>query len=57
MPLLWDEVVDGLNPRDYTMRNAIDRMEQLGTDPVAPVLREMPDLAGALQRLSELLIS
>ena len=55
MPLLWDEVVDGLNPRDFTMRNAIDRMEQLGTDPVAPVLREVPDLAGALHRLSELL--
>ena len=55
MPLVWDEVVDGLNPKDYTIRNAIDRMERLGSDPVAPVLSEVPDLAGALARLAALL--
>jgi len=57
MPLRWDEVVDGLNPKDYTILNAIERMERLGTDPVAPVLSEIPDLAGALERLSGLLSS
>jgi bifunctional non-homologous end joining protein LigD len=57
MPLLWEEVVDGLNPKDYTIRNAIERMEQLGADPVAPVLRDVPDLGGALARLAALLSS
>jgi bifunctional non-homologous end joining protein LigD len=57
MPLRWDEVADGLNPKDYTIRNALDRMERLGADPVAPVLSEVPDLGGALRRLAELLSS
>ncbi|MEO6528720.1 MAG: DNA ligase D [Gemmatimonadaceae bacterium] len=57
MPLQWDEVVDGLNPRDYTIRNAIERMERLGADPVALVLDESPDLPLVLTRLSELLSS
>ena len=56
MPLRWDEVVDGLNPRDYTIRNAIERMERLGADPVASVLSDAPDLAGALTRLAALLV-
>ncbi|MEO8564302.1 MAG: DNA ligase D [bacterium] len=55
MPLRWDEVVDGLNPRDYTIRNAMERMERLGADPVAPVLSELPDLGEVLGRLSALL--
>jgi bifunctional non-homologous end joining protein LigD len=55
MPLRWDEVGDGLNPKDYTIRNAIERMEQLTTDPVCAVLTETPDLAGALGRLAGLL--
>jgi bifunctional non-homologous end joining protein LigD len=55
MPLRWEEVVDGLDPKDYTIRNAIERMEQLGADPVRPVLTETPDLAGALGRLAALL--
>ena len=53
----WDEVVEGLNPRDYTIRNAIDRMERLGADPVRPVLSETPDLVGVLHRLAGLLTS
>ncbi len=55
MPLLWDEVVDGLDPKDYTIRNAIERMERLGADPVAPVLTEIPDLQAALRGLASLL--
>jgi bifunctional non-homologous end joining protein LigD len=57
MPLQWDEVVDGLHPGDFTIRNAMDRMAGLGADPMAAVLRETPDLAGALDRLSALLAS
>jgi bifunctional non-homologous end joining protein LigD len=57
MPLEWDEVVDGLNPKDYTIRNALERMQRLGADPVAPVLSEVPDLGGALTRLAALLSS
>ena len=57
MPLKWDEVVDGLNPRDYTMRNALERMELLGADPMRAVLTQTPDLSGALARLSALLSS
>jgi len=57
MPLEWDEVVDGLNPKDYTIRNALDRMAKLGADPVAPVLSDAPDLGAALGRLAELLSS
>jgi hypothetical protein len=30
-------------------------MERLGTDPVAPVLSEVPDLGGVLARLARLL--
>ena len=52
MPLTWDEVVDGLDPKAFTLRNAVERMERLGTDPVAPVLTELPDLAAVLQRLA-----
>ena len=55
MPLVWDEVVEGLNPKDYTIRNAIERMERLGTDPVAPVLTEIPDLGEVLKRIGVLM--
>jgi len=51
MPLTWDEVVPGLDPRSFHIRNALERMERLGTDPVRPVLSERPDLMGALERL------
>src|SRR5205085_12396584 len=49
MPLEWHEVVDGLNPKDYTITNALERMERLGYDPCAPVLTEVPDLAVVLE--------
>jgi bifunctional non-homologous end joining protein LigD len=52
MPLRWDEVNESLDPRNYTIRNAVERMERLGTDPVLPVLDAKPDLAGVLERLS-----
>ena len=53
MPLLWGEVNDSLDPRDFTIRNAVERMERMGEDPVRSVMDEVPDLATVLQRLSE----
>ncbi len=55
MPLLWEEVNSSLDPRDFTIRNAMERMARLGTDPVAQVLDETPDLAAVLQRIAALL--
>ncbi len=52
MPLTWDEVDDALDPRAFTIKTALERMERLGSDPVLPVLGETPDLAEVLGRLS-----
>jgi bifunctional non-homologous end joining protein LigD len=52
MPLRWDEVNETLDPRSYTIRNAVERMEALGDDPVLPVLDLRPDLNEVLQRLA-----
>jgi len=52
MPLRWEEVVDGLDPRDYTIKNAVARMESLTTDPCAEALDQKPDLQKILQRLA-----
>jgi bifunctional non-homologous end joining protein LigD len=52
MPLRWDEVDESLRPANYTIKNAIERMERLGGDPGLAVLEERPDLAGVLQQLS-----
>ena len=55
MPLLWEEVDDSLDPRTFTIRNAVERMERLGTDPALAVLEARPDLSGVLQRLASAL--
>lgn len=52
MPLHWDEVVEGLNPRGHTLRDAPARMASLGADPMAPVLEEAPELPSVLERLA-----
>ncbi|HEY2067220.1 MAG TPA: DNA ligase D [Gemmatimonadaceae bacterium] len=52
MPLRWDEVDDSLRPANYTIKNAIERMERLESDPVIAVLEERPDLGRVLQQLS-----
>ena len=54
MPLVWDEVNDTLDPKNYTIKNAIDRMEKMGTDPVRAVIDEKPNLTRILQNLAEL---
>jgi bifunctional non-homologous end joining protein LigD len=51
MPLVWDEVNSSLDPKSFTIRTALERMERLGDDPVLPVLVEKPDLAQVLEDL------
>jgi bifunctional non-homologous end joining protein LigD len=55
MPLTWDEVNGTLDPRTFTIRTALDRMERLGADPVLGAIDEKPDLGGVLDRLGELM--
>ncbi len=55
MPLRWDEVNDTLDPRVYTIRTAIERMEGLGSDPDVAVLDQAPDLHTVLGRLAGLM--
>jgi bifunctional non-homologous end joining protein LigD len=50
MPLTWDEVVPDLDPKQFNIRNALDRVSKT-TDPVLPVLTERPDLQAALSAL------
>jgi DNA primase len=57
MPLAWDEVNETLDPKVFTIRNAPERMQRLGTDPVTPVLEIKPDLVSVLDQLAQLLAS
>jgi bifunctional non-homologous end joining protein LigD len=52
MPLLWEEVNEQLDPRNYTIRNAVERMQRLGQDPCRTVIEMQPDLGSVLERLS-----
>jgi bifunctional non-homologous end joining protein LigD len=52
MPLVWDEVVPDLDPKQFHIRNALDRVSKT-TDPVLPVLTERPDLQAALSALED----
>lgn len=53
MPLRWSEVNARLDPRRFTIRNAVARMKRLGEDPLLGVFDPSPDLGGALGRLIE----
>ncbi|MEW5918663.1 MAG: non-homologous end-joining DNA ligase, partial [Gemmatimonadota bacterium] len=55
MPLVWEEVNQSLNPRDFTIKTAPARMDKLGADPVRPVLGKSPDLMHVLAKLANLL--
>jgi bifunctional non-homologous end joining protein LigD len=57
MPLEWDEVNESLDPKAFTIRNAPERMEQFGTDPVLGVLDMKPDLVDILDQLARVLAS
>jgi DNA primase len=52
MPLRWEEVSDGLDPRNYTIKNGVERMTSLTADPCVGVLEQNPDLQAVLQRLA-----
>ena len=52
MPLVWTEVDQSLDPRAFTIRNAVERMERMKVDPVLGVLEAQPDLSVVLQRLA-----
>jgi bifunctional non-homologous end joining protein LigD len=54
MPLTWDEVNSSLDPKAFTIRTALDRMESMGDDPVLPVLELKPDLAEVLDHIAGL---
>ena len=54
MPLVWDEVVPGLDPKQFHIRNALDRVTAWPGDPCLPVLTERPDLGAALARLEQI---
>lgn len=51
MPLVWDEVVPELDPRQFHLRNALDRVTAWPGDPCRPILDERPDLASVLDKL------
>jgi bifunctional non-homologous end joining protein LigD len=53
-PLRWDEVHTGLDPDQHTIRTVIPRLRERG-DPLLPCLTDVPDLVGAIDRLSQLL--
>jgi bifunctional non-homologous end joining protein LigD len=52
MPLLWEEVDQSLDPRTFTIRTAVERMQRLGSDPVLRAMDEKPDLGRVLKRLA-----
>src|SRR5256885_9840816 len=53
MPIEWDKVNGKLHNTNFTIANALKRMEKLGHDPVLPVLDLKPNLVGVLERLNE----
>ena len=53
MPLTWDEVVPDLDPKQFNLRNALDRLTSWREDPVIPVLSVRPDLQAALTALTK----
>jgi bifunctional non-homologous end joining protein LigD len=55
MPLVWEEIDSSLDPRTFTIRTALERLERTGTDPVAEVIDLKPDLAGALDQLARVM--
>jgi bifunctional non-homologous end joining protein LigD len=52
MPLAWNEVTDRLDPRAFTIRTAVQRIEAVGTDGTVQVLDTKPDLGNVLGELA-----
>jgi len=51
-PLRWSEVGRRLDPRRFTIRTVLERLETQGEDPLREVLASKPDLGRALERLA-----
>jgi len=54
MPIEWDELNAKLRNSNWTIKNALKRMEKLGSDPCVKVLEVKPALVRVLERLNEL---
>jgi bifunctional non-homologous end joining protein LigD len=52
--LAWDEVDETLELARFTIKSLPERMAALGSDPLAPVLTDKPDLVTAIGRLATL---
>jgi bifunctional non-homologous end joining protein LigD len=52
-PLRWDELTPGMRPRDFGMKEALQRIEERG-DLYAPVLEDPRPLAPAVKKLERL---
>ena len=52
---MFDTPLLGYPQKDNSIKNALDRMEKMGEDPVLPVLTDKPKLAKTLARLDALL--
>jgi bifunctional non-homologous end joining protein LigD len=53
MPIEWDEVNGKLHNSNFTIKNALKRMQKLKKDPVIKVLEVKPELMGVLERLND----
>ncbi|MBA3454162.1 MAG: DNA ligase, partial [Deltaproteobacteria bacterium] len=53
MPLTWDEVVPGLDAKQFNLRNALERCTSWACDPCINVLDERPDLQAVLEKLTD----
>jgi bifunctional non-homologous end joining protein LigD len=53
MPIEWDEVNGKLHNSNFTIANALKRMQKMGHDPVVKVLELKPKLMGVLERLNK----
>ncbi|MFL5509864.1 MAG: DNA ligase D [Gemmatimonadaceae bacterium] len=52
MPIEWEEVNENLDPKLFTIKNAIERIERKRRDPLASVLELKPNLGDVLDRLA-----
>ena len=50
-PLEWDEVREGLDMEEFTIKTVPERLERLGRDLICPLLSETPDLMRAFSAL------
>lgn len=53
-PLRWDEVTPSLDVGRFTIRSMPRRLGAMKDDPLAPVLTDVPDVAGGLSKLASM---